>query len=673
MPEFIDPGMPYHGVSPHLTPFLPYVEKADSSHLEPGFRMPGHRLSEPIDIKRLKAWLENCDTNHSCNVTKIPDGIGHAAWLVDVNRRCIVRFNHEPYVALSYVWGRASSMFLCKANLDSLQTPGALDDSLFPKTILDAMSLVASLDLTYLWTDRLCIVQDDVAEKQAQIQSMASIYASSYFTLIAAQSHDAAGPLTSRPLRSVSTSLSTRVANRLSSLFSKFKSEPDSVSLNPLTDTPWRGPRTNREVLNIHCVDLLRTIWFSRGWTFQEWLFSQRRIIFHSNTVNWECQTISLHERQPLEPSFAVNGPPKSLDETWANFHRYARLASLFSPRNFTFPEDVHDAFAGAARIFSQAFEGGLITGLPVQCFDQALMWQPYCPMKKRKEIDYTPANMDGQPVMPSWSWMSYQGNMQSESLASGWAYLYSEDAAITGGRWLIRPTVEWEHNEHEWYYRKVLGKREQRRPSVVPEGWEDKDEYFTTTRVPGQRFNYPIPLTNDPDRVSNQSRFLRCKSPRLAHVELDPEAYSSFAGECAVVSILDPESKEFVGCLRLNQSRQNITGKVATEKFTLMELSEGFVELSFDRSASDKEGMSSSGLDLSSHPLSDVFDEWSLPHWNVKAPQEDNNVYEFVNVMWIKPNLNDVVHRIAVGRVDKRYWKEKAVQEVSDENFIIG
>ncbi|KAK3989047.1 heterokaryon incompatibility protein-domain-containing protein [Cladorrhinum sp. PSN332] len=713
MPEFIDPGMPYHGVSPHLTPFLPYVEKADSSDLEPGFRMPGHRLSVPIDINRLKAWLDNCDANHHCNVTtQVPPDAGHAAWLVDVSRRCIVPFNHKPYIALSYVWGRASSMFLSKSNLNHLRTPGALDDNFLPKTIRDAMTLVASLGLTYLWIDRLCIVQDDASEKQAQIQFMASIYASSYFTLIAAQSHDAAGPLSSRPLRPLAPA--SPVATRFSSWLSGFKSRAQTLPPSPLTDTPWRGPRTNREVLNLHCIDLLRTVWFSRGWTFQEWLFSRRRIIFHSNTVNWECHVVAMHETQPLDPPSVPPsgciGNPVSEEQrnlwsggsttTWANFHRYVRLAALFSPRVFTYPDDVHDAFAGAAGIFGQVFEGGLITGLPAQCFDQALIWQPYCPMKKRKELASDDGgDMTGEPVMPTWSWMSYQGNVQSESLASGWAYLYREDAARKGGRWLVRPTVVWEHNEQRleilkpWETRKKM-------PDEVPEGWvwhcaaEGGDGglgYFTTSRVPGQRFTYPIPLTNDPARVSHQSRFLRCPWARLGMFELDPKAYSSFAGECAVLAILDPDSKEFIGCLRLNRSEQDIRGQVPPYTVYLVELSEGFVELSFDQpppsedeervveeqtknKTTQKQKSTPSGRDLMSHPLADVFDEWSLPHWDLRAPPQEasTNVYEFVNVMWITHHINHVVERIAVGRVDKRCWEKKAVLDFPGKSFAI-
>jgi hypothetical protein len=47
------------------------------------------------------------------------------------------------------------------------------------------------MGLRYLWVDRLCIVQDEPTHLREQLQQMASIYANSYFTIIAADGYDA--------------------------------------------------------------------------------------------------------------------------------------------------------------------------------------------------------------------------------------------------------------------------------------------------------------------------------------------------------------------------------------------------------------------------------------------------------------------------------------------------
>jgi len=154
------------------------------------------------------------------------------------------------------------------------------------------MALVATLDLAYFWVDRLCIVQDDVAEKQAQLEAMGAIYAQSYVTIIAAQSHDATGPLSSRPLSLISTPIWTKYRNFIRPDWDGLRRYVGKALGPPATKTPglptnpWIRPRENSEVMNIMAADLVGTVWFSRGWTFQEYLFSRRKIAFHNNTVN---------------------------------------------------------------------------------------------------------------------------------------------------------------------------------------------------------------------------------------------------------------------------------------------------------------------------------------------------------------------------------------------------
>ncbi|CAI4211780.1 unnamed protein product [Parascedosporium putredinis] len=55
-----------------------------------------------------------------------------------------------------------------------------------PQTITDAMWLTRRLGLSFLWVDRLCIVQDDEAEKDEHVRNMAYVFANAYLTIIAA-------------------------------------------------------------------------------------------------------------------------------------------------------------------------------------------------------------------------------------------------------------------------------------------------------------------------------------------------------------------------------------------------------------------------------------------------------------------------------------------------------
>ncbi|KAK0724129.1 heterokaryon incompatibility protein-domain-containing protein [Lasiosphaeris hirsuta] len=269
--------MPRQGITPHLEPFLPYVEKAKPSKLQAAWHTPDSLL-RPLDISTLKIWLDTCDKHHgdhcaNSNTALVPSQ--RPAWLADVHRRCIVRA--EPsfrYATLSYVWGKTSDcVALTTATKTDLLNHGSLIEANLPATICDAMRLVAALDLTYLWIDRLCIVQDDCQEKHAQIKAMGSIYAQSSFTLVAAQSDDASGPLSSRSLRHLSYpaifgwagDLMAIVAGAMTSWSRTTGSSRRPSTNNPNAPSPWDGPHTDREVMNHMAAELLRTVWFSRG------------------------------------------------------------------------------------------------------------------------------------------------------------------------------------------------------------------------------------------------------------------------------------------------------------------------------------------------------------------------------------------------------------------------
>jgi hypothetical protein len=53
------------------------------------------------------------------------------------------------------------------------------------------MTLTKGMGLTFLWADRLCIIQDSPTHLTKQLQKMASIYANSYFSIIAVDGSDA--------------------------------------------------------------------------------------------------------------------------------------------------------------------------------------------------------------------------------------------------------------------------------------------------------------------------------------------------------------------------------------------------------------------------------------------------------------------------------------------------
>ncbi|KAK4183896.1 heterokaryon incompatibility protein-domain-containing protein [Podospora australis] len=695
--------MPEHGMKEHLLPFLPYVEKGSIHPLESPYQ-PITTLSKPIHLDTLRSWLHICDAHHSCYAADVSPRV---SWLIDVTRGCIISKNELPscvkYVALSYVWGasRSTPWFTCltKDTRDHLCQRGSLDRVVLPRTITDAIKLCKNLEICHLWVDRLCIVQDDESEKQQQLKVMAKIYEEAYFTLVAAQSHDAYGPLSSRRLISDLSPLS-RFSSWVQTSFKvpalpwsnpHIHSVGDQAESGP-NPTPGREPSSHHDVMTLQSVDLLRTVWFSRGWTFQEYLFSKRTVYFHNNTVNWECLTVSLHENQPCRDRIRINSfdgsynamgcicpkptpssswmsclnevpiPPLTSMrshmplENWPNFRRYCRLVAIFTPRFFTYPEDVHDAFSGASQHWASVFPGGLVTGLPASVFDSALLWQPYSPMEPRVPSHKCKA---GDAVFPSWSWMSYRGNVQSESWEPG--FDVTLDHGLSPG-WYVTKTID------RWEFSDTLEGERQAIPSTsdfdTASGWHSTHRWYEHDSIPGEKFYRPIPLAlQSPEKtpaLATRSRFLHTTSYVISWVP-HTTTYHAFAGNCAILLLPYPDDKssdsvQFAGILRLNTSVADIRDGIPAE-VDLIELSSGYVSL-YVGMRSQESGSQEPETDLMKHRLADVFDEWSLPQW--KQPGGYDKVYEFYNVMWVKwlDEGKTVAERMAIGRVEKTAWE---------------
>lgn len=119
--------------------------------------------------------------------------------LVDVRMQCLKPATQsDRYVTLSYVQGQCSrkkSLEMLRTNIDQFQLDGSLTKketfSLIPLTVSDAMKFTEIIGERYLLVDRLCIVQDDIEAKHAQIHNMGSIYASASFTIVAALGNSA--------------------------------------------------------------------------------------------------------------------------------------------------------------------------------------------------------------------------------------------------------------------------------------------------------------------------------------------------------------------------------------------------------------------------------------------------------------------------------------------------
>ena len=155
-----------------------------------------------ISIDRISHWFEQCDSTHesTCSESQLRSNERPAEVIfIDVQTNCLVKHHlNQRYVALSYVWGQQRNIFQTTlSNVNELMQVNSLSKAWerVPATIQDAIILARKLDIRFLWVDRLCIVQDDEASIQSTIAQMASVYARSYFTIIATEGDSETGIL----------------------------------------------------------------------------------------------------------------------------------------------------------------------------------------------------------------------------------------------------------------------------------------------------------------------------------------------------------------------------------------------------------------------------------------------------------------------------------------------
>jgi hypothetical protein len=229
-----------------------------------------------MDYDELRKRVSYCDSHHHGDCHSIDPGkFIHEITLVDLkNQKLLICQRKERYAALSYVWGDSSDAFeTLKSNRANLAENNGLIDhwDKLPATIRDVAFICKILDIPSLWVDRLCIVQDDVGSKNHNLSWMASIYANSYLTIVAAQGTDANSGI-----------------HRL-----KTNSGPQA----------W--PDFIFDFNNVVCVRAHEEQdgqWHTRDWKFQERVLSRRALVFHGETVTWECQNIRFIENVSEPP-----------------------------------------------------------------------------------------------------------------------------------------------------------------------------------------------------------------------------------------------------------------------------------------------------------------------------------------------------------------------------------
>jgi hypothetical protein len=365
-------------------------------------------------------------------------------------------------------------------------------------------------------------------------------------------------------------------------------------------------------------------------------------------SLYWVCQQTWWYDFHPITGSkhkstwkdMEYRSLSLSYQLGWPNFHQYMEFCYSYSRRDFTYNSDVVAAFAGTATLLAKSFLGGILYGLPVLFFDIALLWN-YHPGSSTRKWD-TAFDESNRP--PSWSWMSWHGQLVKGGLEIGFEGTVEDGRPSTVS---ITPLVQWcftgesgariaiANKYHKYKHLAQDGK------SIPPPGWSRAESssrssgshgknVYLTPNAPGIKFRFPVPLVDSscseitmPMPISNK---ITCKTERAFFFLRRPDPVSSDP-----VQILD--------------AKWSFSGIITSRHESFFE-TRMRVEL-----------IAISTGNVARHDL------W----YRSNVPAEGRKlggIWEFYNVLWIEWT-DDVAYRIAVGHIDKGAW------EAADRKFI--
>ncbi|KAF2103360.1 HET-domain-containing protein [Rhizodiscina lignyota] len=337
-----------------------------------------------FDVTLVRSWISKCEQMHGDTCWNLPTAVPKNFRLIDVEKSCITLVAAPVrYVALSYVWNTAhgNDVQLTRSTVDVLSQASALTTSALPDAITDALSLCSDLGKTYMWIDRLCIVQDGV-DKHGQIQVMDEIYGKAAFTIVAATER---ADVTGLP--------GVRGRERRPTLANKTRQslvEGDSI-------------KTNFESV------ITKSLWCTRGWTFQEGILSPRILYVTDHQVYFRCSKCLVEEEA------GISAGHRRLTKSKLESHRqsnqplgdrdinskidYIALVKDYTARNFSFEADVLNAFAGVSNVLAATLQTQFLFGIPENLLLSALLWEARHHERRK-----------GVPHIPSWSWAAWTG-----------------------------------------------------------------------------------------------------------------------------------------------------------------------------------------------------------------------------------------------------------------------
>ncbi|KIX95813.1 uncharacterized protein Z520_08521 [Fonsecaea multimorphosa CBS 102226] len=295
------------------------------------------------------------------------------------------------YITLSYCWGPGSAVTTTSTNLSQMRE--RIDWDTLPVLFQDAITITRRLNISYLWIDGLCIIQDDKKDWETESSKMSDIYEASYVTIAA----DTCKNNTHRCLVHRPKRLRLEYRNTRGKAFTIKARKVSNHHEAPEEDLAFQaqGPLS------------------ARAWALQENVLSPRILHYTETELTFECRTAYRCECNPI-PKREATTPgllPKLLLSTKQRtkvFRNWHRIVAQYTLRKLTVASDKLPAISGIAKKVSTATDSAYLAGLWNDNLIEDLLWAsgPHLesPHLARRLNEYR---------APSFSWASVDTQIQ--------------------------------------------------------------------------------------------------------------------------------------------------------------------------------------------------------------------------------------------------------------------
>ena len=151
--------------------------------------------------------------------------------------------------------------------------------------------------------------------------------------------------------------------------------------------------------------------WAKRGWTYQEYQFSTKTLVFIDDRVFLENAGFVFGEANPSRPVL-VSGKTRLSDDTSSSSY-YSHVQN-YTGRDLTYDDDILNAFTAILQDHSVRFGTIFCWGLPLQHFTESLMWtNGHHYDKTSTPLIRRAGSQKARAAFPSWSWAGWKGHVQ--------------------------------------------------------------------------------------------------------------------------------------------------------------------------------------------------------------------------------------------------------------------